>query len=1044
MRNLKRFLAMTLTMLMVVSCFSFASFAQSFDDVSEYQTAIDVLSDLGVVWGYEDGTFGPDDAVERWHMSLWIAKMETGKTTSDDYLTIWRAEENYTDFTDVAVDQAIGAINYAADEAIIIGTSATTFAPTAGIMYQDALTMVVRALGFGGKAMDAGYPWKYINKAAELGLEDGIKGVAYKDVLTRAQTAQILYNALYTVDADGNSYISDVFGLTTVVITGTPAYKIIETESVIKTGYVSFNVLNADGTINGDVTYHAPATAFGIEAAAADTYVGASFKVTTDNNFKTFGIVIANPSETFEASEIVGAGTAAAPTGVTVKLGDDTYEAVNKYSSLYNVQGIKGNTAEILVFTTNLTQATTDGYFKVDVNYNVLDKDGKIVAYYAPAITGSYAAPYAKRLGNDAYTVFLNNSEIIAAGGVWYGIKSSEYAQTVNTYDLVKNNKYATAIAYDDNADGAYDRLFYTYHEFCNISLDTDTTAVTNDYKINGRTVVVNKFIDGKTGEALATAPTGYIRYSYNPLSMYLTVYETYTFGTGLVTTVNTASAKIVIGGTAYTVGIGTFPGATYGDTGVNIGLVGKQVNFILADGVVVRVFDAAVASSAIIFDNITGLTAQGYATALVYVQSPAASVITIATINGYSYQQYSLIANQSSLNNIIKVLKTGDLFTGTKDALGFWHLTTLAYTNAASQGSIAFKNGIGTAAGFTNALALFETSADTVYIVYNKATDRFITAKGIPVNGSAIGVIGNLYSKVTDGVANFIYANEGSFSNFAIQAAAPVFMNDTVIYVNKSAQPTLVTNDLGNNGTLLGNTYLYGNVLDMLSGKLITVYVPYNFVLDGGCYYNVYNGYVEGKVTIGSGWLDKFGTYSSEVDTNNDQISDKIVDSTKTYIYKLINGDVELVDSALVNRAVTAPLAKLNSKVYFYSGNMTHNNVMLIDETIVDPYVHPVTTILGTVSITGDTCVGETLTATISDPNFTAADVTYQWMKGTFINGGLLYQPIPGATGSSWKLLADDLATYFKVVVTGKAANYFTGSLTSEPVGPIGPALTN
>jgi len=1066
MRNLKRFLAMTLTMLMVIGCFSFASFAQTFDDVSEHQTAIDVLSDLGVIWGYEDGTFGPDNAVERWHMTLWIAKMETGKVTTDDYLTIWRAEENYTDFTDVVVDQAIGAINYASDEGITIGTSATTFTPTAGIMYQDALTMVVRALGYGSKAMDAGYPWKFISKAAELGLEDGITGVAYKDGLTRGETAQILYNALYVVDADGATYASDVFGLSTVVITGTPAFKITQTEAVIKTGFVSFNILNGDGTINTDVTYHLPATAFGLTAANADNYVGASFKVTTTNNFKTLGIAIENPSEVFAAADIVGAGAAGVPSA-SLTLKGTSYQAVNKFSALYNTQGIKGNTDEILVYTTNLVQSTADGYFKVDSSYNVLNVTGQIVAYYAPAITGSYAAPYVKLLGNNTYSPFANANDnqkasIVAAGGVWNATVQNTYKQSVDTYDLVINNKYSSAKAYDDNNDGMYDRLFYTYQEFCNISLDAATVAVANDYVINGGTVVVLKFIDGTTGAEIVPAPTtGYIRYSYNPLSKYLTVYETYKSGTGLVTSVNTATPTIVIGGTQYTVGFGNFPGAAYVNSVVGITLIGKQVNFILVDGVVVRVFDATVDTRFIVYDNMTGITSQGYGTALVYVQSQAASVITIATINGYSFQQYWLFAEQGSLANIMPLV-TGDLFIGTKDALGFWHLKTQVYTYKATQGTIEFTNGIGT--GLTPAMAPFETAADTVYIVYDATSDRFYTRKGVPTDTSTITVNGKLFFNIVTGTptANFLYANTGSFnSNFNIQAAPPVFASsDTVIYVNKSAVPTLVTNNIGTTGTLLGNTYQYGNVLDMITGKLVTVQANYNFTLEGGCFYRVYNGYIEGKVVpdvayddvayndeysfnnedsnidIRTGSLISYTAYSSTIDPTDTLLTNNIANSKKTYIYKLVAGDVYLdpVTLALVNYAVP-PLAALNSKVTYYTGPNS-NRVMLIDAAGIIPSA---TTNKVTILDPSKIFVGDTLTANIA--GLPAGAVTYQWMKSNAVDGGLNYYPITGATSSTWKLLADDFSSYIKVKVT--VAGY-TEAFLSDPIGPIHAHGTN
>lgn len=989
MRNLKRFLAMTLTMLMVVGCFSFASFAKAFDDVYDYADAIDVLSDLGVIWGYEDGTFGPDDTVQRWHMALWIAKMETGKVSSDDYVAIWKADTNYTNFTDVTVDQAVGAINYASDEGIIIGRSASIFDPTAGITYQDALTMVVRALGFGGSAMDAGYPWKYINKASQLGLEKGLSGIAYTDVLTRAETAQILANALYVQDSAGKTYVSDVFGLATVVITGTNNFKMNSSDTVEKTGYVSFNLLNSDGTINNNVTYHLPSTAFEIDAADVDKYVGASFRVTTADNFQSLGVVIENPAKIFDAADIVGQGTPADPNGTTVKLGEDTYKAVKGYTSLYNAQGNKVNTAEILVYKTTDVEPSSTGYFTADANGNLLDKDGKVVVYYVPAMTGSYAEPYMVKT-NNAYTfVAISELKLGAHGAIWNSTYSNAYAITTNTYDLVKNNKHATAVAYDDNNDGVYDRLFYTYQSIANISLNGDTTGIANDYYLDQKTVkpsvVVTKFIDGATGDVLTTAPTGYIRYSYNPLSKYLTVYQTYTYGTGLVTAVNTSAGTTVIGGTQYSVGISTYPGAVYNtvpandQTGLSTALVGKQVNFILDDGKVVKIFDSANSATYIVFDNITGLTSQGYATALVYAQSTTASIITIASIDGYSYQTYLLLAQQGSLQNITDTLYTGELFQGTKDALGFWHLTTVSeYTYLAFNGHfdydgdqdmrdpdaiVSFKNGIastndrfyydGKNYGALKSFTQFNTSADTIYIVYNENKDKFYTAKGMPVNGAKILVDEAMFvaysSDTTKGTtASFIYVYDGSLEGQYTTSAWTAYEYDTVIYVdNNSLATATVTNDLGN-GTLLGYTWQYGRVLDMVNGKFITVQTTYNFKLQAGRFYTVSNGYVEDVLEpftadsdIKEGLLKDFGTFYSVIESFNDGMN--VESSAFTYLFALdANGNVSVdADGNLINYTSKWTAASLGYQpVYYYAGENQGSRVILsLSESNVTTY---------------------------------------------------------------------------------------------------------
>ncbi len=965
MRNLKRLLAMTLTMLMVVGCFAFTASAQSFDDVYDYADAIDVLSDLGVIWGYEDGSFGPDDAVLRWHMALWIAKMETGKVTTDDYLAVWRSEENYTNFKDVNVDQAIGAISYAFKQDVIIGTSATTFDPDKGITYQDALTMACRALGFSGAAMDKGYPWSYITKATSLGLEDGLSGIAYTDALTRAQTAQILYNALFAVGADGTTYAEAVFGLATVVITGTNNYKIIETESVIKTGFVSFNVLNADGTINDYVTYHLPATAFIAADANPDDYVGSSFKVTTKNNFKSLGLVIANESKTFTQAEIKGAGTATAPSANFTLDGVD-YQAVTKYSLLYNAQGIKGNRNEILVYVDNETQASKTGYFKVDSSYNVLDDKGNIVAYYLPNVTGTYANPYAKKLSDGVYQPFADNAAVIAAGGVWYTGTVSEYRLTTNTYDLVKYNAYATAVAYDDNGDGIYDRLVYSYQEFGSLSYDANSNTYSTQTKAG---IGVAKFFDAD-GKAIA-APTGsYIRYSYDPLSKYMTVYEVYKYATGLVTTI-IGTGSITIGGTSYSISVPAFWGTEAQFTGVNNSLIGKQVNFILVDGKVVRVFDAANSATYIVFDNLTGLTTAGYATALVYAQSNKASIITIATIDGYSYQQYILNAKSGSLGNVTDGIASGTLFQGTKDALGFWHIkrideySYLAYNGTipnyesfnwsgvvfdSATPSIYFKNGIANTTdrfyygtvknyGTRKSFAQFATAQDTLYIVYNKSNDTFYTAVGIPVDNAKININGAMFTSFDPNasyIAKFVYVYDGSFSGAYLTNAWTAYQYDTVIYVPANASATKITNDLGTTGTLLGYTWQYGNVIDMVNGGFMTVQTSYNFMLDTQAFYTVSNGYVEEKIDftaqgadIQEGLLSEAARFYSIISTN--WLPD-VEYSAYTIIYNLVGGNpvVNPADGALINQTVAAGTVYSYVPVYFYAGPIPAKRVIL------------------------------------------------------------------------------------------------------------------
>jgi hypothetical protein len=239
MRNLKKFLAMALTVLMVVGSFGMVASA-NFDDVVDFQEAVNVMTDLGIACGYEDGTFGEADPVERQQIALWIAKIMTGKTDATYVANNFVDGTNYTAFVDVEdaedLDVYTGAINYAANNGIIVGTTATTFEPTADVLLQDVFAMVVRMLGYGSTAMNNNYPYSFIDKAISLGLDAELGEDYIVDATaTRGQTMQVLYNALTVAKSDGSTLGYDYFNVekATVVITGTKALNVFTNAALV-------------------------------------------------------------------------------------------------------------------------------------------------------------------------------------------------------------------------------------------------------------------------------------------------------------------------------------------------------------------------------------------------------------------------------------------------------------------------------------------------------------------------------------------------------------------------------------------------------------------------------------------------------------------------------------------------------------------------------------------------------------------------------------------------------------------------------------------
>ena len=191
MRNLKKFLALLLAVMMVAT----SAVIASAEEATDYTEAAEVLVSTGVLKGYTDGDLHLEDDVQRYQMALFIARMMTGDVND----TLW-SNINTTSFTDIGnLSQYVGAISFVTSEGVIKGRSETVFDPYAQITYQEAVTMLVRALGY----TNLSYPYGFIQAANKIGLTSGIEGVEWAEPLTRGEVAQLLYNTIKFVSDFG-------------------------------------------------------------------------------------------------------------------------------------------------------------------------------------------------------------------------------------------------------------------------------------------------------------------------------------------------------------------------------------------------------------------------------------------------------------------------------------------------------------------------------------------------------------------------------------------------------------------------------------------------------------------------------------------------------------------------------------------------------------------------------------------------------------------------------------------------------------------------
>ena len=193
MKNLKKVLALVLAFACAFTMFAGAA---SYSDKADIKatTAVDMLSSLGVIQGYEDGSFKPNTTVTRAQMAKMIFTiMNGGNDNANAYVSL---PTKFTDLPTAAWAQ--GYVRYLQNTGIIAGKSATKFAPNDTVTGLEAAKMVLVAAGYNAqKAGLTGAAW------AQNTMKYGQLNNLFEDVdadlnaaLPRQYAAQILYNAL--------------------------------------------------------------------------------------------------------------------------------------------------------------------------------------------------------------------------------------------------------------------------------------------------------------------------------------------------------------------------------------------------------------------------------------------------------------------------------------------------------------------------------------------------------------------------------------------------------------------------------------------------------------------------------------------------------------------------------------------------------------------------------------------------------------------------------------------------------------------------------
>ena len=193
---MKKFLSLVLALVMTMSLVVVSASAtefENFGDVKsiEHPEAVEVLNKIGVITGYEDGSFHPEKTLTREQAAKIICIMALG-TDAASKLGVEKAP-----FPDVpATSQFAGYIGYCVSTGIINGYNDGTFKPKNTLTGYAFSKMLLGVLGYGVKDEYVGNNWA-LNVARD-GVKTGVfdKATVTADPIDRDNAAQIAFNAL--------------------------------------------------------------------------------------------------------------------------------------------------------------------------------------------------------------------------------------------------------------------------------------------------------------------------------------------------------------------------------------------------------------------------------------------------------------------------------------------------------------------------------------------------------------------------------------------------------------------------------------------------------------------------------------------------------------------------------------------------------------------------------------------------------------------------------------------------------------------------------
>ena len=167
------------------------------DDISpQYAEAAEVLTGMGIINGYEDDSFQPQNSIKRSEVAAMIYRAATSDV-EDNKVDIVADSDLFTDVN--PDDWYAGYVNYCGDAEYIKGYEDDSFRAENQVTGYEVLAMILRAVGYDKNNEFTGDKWtiKVASTATELGMLENLdNSVNLNAPATREVVAELIFRAI--------------------------------------------------------------------------------------------------------------------------------------------------------------------------------------------------------------------------------------------------------------------------------------------------------------------------------------------------------------------------------------------------------------------------------------------------------------------------------------------------------------------------------------------------------------------------------------------------------------------------------------------------------------------------------------------------------------------------------------------------------------------------------------------------------------------------------------------------------------------------------